>query len=147
MSGKLSVRLKEFERKPVEHIIYWISIWCFLVIGIVWIIAWSYAYRTGHSEIFDCGIKRVLGIPCPGCGGTRAVLSLFHGEIFRAVYYNAFVVFGAVWYLLFFFSQTLQRLSGGRVKGMQFHAAYMYVAVAVLMIQYVLKLLITGYVV
>ena len=140
MPGKLSAKLKAFERNPIEHILYWISIWCICVIGLLCLLAWGFAYRTGHSEIFSCEIKRTLGIPCPGCGGTRAILSLLHGKMFRAIYYNAFVVYGAVWYLLFFFSQTLQRFSSGRVKGMRFHAAYLYVAVIILFVQYILKL-------
>ena len=32
-----------------------------------------------------CPMAGVLGIPCPGCGLTRATLALFHGDIRRAL--------------------------------------------------------------
>ena len=28
-----------------------------------------------------CPMKRFLGVPCPGCGSTRAVIRLVHGDI------------------------------------------------------------------
>ena len=35
-----------------------------------------------------CPFKTITGIPCPGCGGIRAVQSLFKGEIWIALYTN-----------------------------------------------------------
>ena len=35
---------------------------------------------------------RVTGFRCVGCGGTRAIESLLHGQIGQAVYYNPLVV-------------------------------------------------------
>ncbi|MCH5267793.1 MAG: DUF2752 domain-containing protein [Lachnospiraceae bacterium] len=147
MPEKISARLEEFGKKPTEHVLYWTSIWCILAAGMAWLIAWGLAYGTGHPEFMDCRMKQILGIPCPGCGGTRAILSLLHGKIFRAVYYNAFAVYSAVWYLLFFFTQTAQRISGGKLRGMRFRESFMYVAVFILFVQYLLKLFVVDYVV
>ena len=33
---------------------------------------------------------------CPGCGGTRALFSLFKGHIIKSICYNPAVVFGAI---------------------------------------------------
>lgn len=35
-----------------------------------------------------CPFKALTGIPCPGCGGTRAVQHIFRGEILEALYMN-----------------------------------------------------------
>lgn len=35
-----------------------------------------------------CIYKRLLGIPCPGCGMTRAYYGLFHGDIHAAFFYH-----------------------------------------------------------
>ena len=35
-----------------------------------------------------CLFKSVFSIACPTCGMTRAMLSLLHGDIMRAIYYN-----------------------------------------------------------
>lgn len=39
----------------------------------------------------DCMFKSVLHIYCPGCGGTRAILSFFKLRIIDAFFYNPFV--------------------------------------------------------
>lgn len=35
-----------------------------------------------------CPFKAITGIPCPGCGGIRAVQFLLKGEILHALYTN-----------------------------------------------------------
>lgn len=94
-------RLRAFGCKQTEHILYWISIWCVLGVGLVYIAAFYIAHVTGNDRLLQCKMKLYFGIPCPGCGGTRAIWSLLHGRVLQAVYYNAFAVYGAVWYLLF----------------------------------------------
>jgi hypothetical protein len=48
-----------------------------------------------------CLLKRLTGIDCPGCGGTRAVYSLLHGDVVGAVDHNilALVVVPVLLYL------------------------------------------------
>jgi len=36
----------------------------------------------------SCWYKRLTGVGCPGCGLTRCVICLFHGEYFRAWQFN-----------------------------------------------------------
>jgi hypothetical protein len=35
-----------------------------------------------------CHLKRVLHIPCPGCGLTRSFISMGHFDLFAAAHYN-----------------------------------------------------------
>ena len=35
-----------------------------------------------------CYFKTTFGIPCPGCGLTRSLVSLFYGDIYSAFYYH-----------------------------------------------------------
>lgn len=44
------------------------------------------------SEFGWCPFARVIGEPCPLCGGTRAVASLIRGDLANALRYNASVV-------------------------------------------------------
>lgn len=141
-------RLRAFGCKQTEHILYWISIWCVLGVGLVYIAAFYIAHVTGNDRLLQCKMKLYFGIPCPGCGGTRAIWSLLHGRVLQAVYYNAFAVYGAVWYLLFFFSQTVQRVAARfdrQINGMKFRDAALYIAIVVLIVQYLLKLFVPGY--
>ena len=38
-----------------------------------------------------CPIAILLGVPCPGCGMTRAVIAVLHGQFIQAASYNAAV--------------------------------------------------------
>ncbi|HIZ16758.1 MAG TPA: DUF2752 domain-containing protein, partial [Firmicutes bacterium] len=40
-----------------------------------------------------CLIKSTIGVPCPGCGMTRATLELLSGNISAALHYHPLVVF------------------------------------------------------
>jgi len=39
-------------------------------------------------DIYRCPFKAITGIPCPGCGFTRACFSLCKGDIAGAFYYH-----------------------------------------------------------
>jgi hypothetical protein len=51
-----------------------------------------------YSPVF-CPVKTLLGIPSPGCGMTRAFLSMIRGEIGNAFHFNPFSFF-LLFYLL-----------------------------------------------
>lgn len=39
---------------------------------------------------WPCPMRHGLGIPCPGCGMTRAALAMLHGDWSKMLQYNAF---------------------------------------------------------
>ena len=54
-----------------------------------------YAYSSQISEWVTalspgCVFRRLTGIKCPGCGGTRAFKELLHGHIIEALRYNMY---------------------------------------------------------
>jgi len=58
-----------------------------------------------------CAFHFVTGFPCPGCGLTRAFISMFHGEFSRAIAFNALAPVLFVLMLLYFY-RALLRFSG-----------------------------------
>ncbi|MBQ9887502.1 MAG: DUF2752 domain-containing protein [Lachnospiraceae bacterium] len=52
-----------------------------IMIGVILAVVLFYA-------LFGCPIKRVTGLSCPGCGMTRAWLSLLHGSVHEAFHYH-----------------------------------------------------------
>lgn len=69
--------------------------------------------RVGHLLPFFCPFKAITGIPCPGCGMTRAVLSVARGDFDAAYHDNPFV------FLLLFIVviSVMPELWRGRVFG------------------------------
>jgi len=64
-----------------------------------WLFIW---YISGTS----CWIRSVFGIPCPGCGSTRAVAAIiFHGDLKEAMRLNPliFITAGLIIFAIFVF--------------------------------------------
>lgn len=58
------------------------------LLGIVWLIL----NRFYHFDILLCPTKRLLGIPCPGCGMTRSANLLVCGDIWGALVMNPNII-------------------------------------------------------
>ena len=86
-----------------------------------------------------CYVLSCTGWYCPGCGGTRAVIALFTGHPLWSLYYHPIVLYAAAVFAVFMVTQTLQRLTGGRVRGMRYHDAYLYIAAAILLANWIVK--------
>lgn len=60
--------------------------------AIAWIV---YAFDPSASHFFPrCMFHQLTGLQCPGCGGTRALHALLHGDLRTALRYNALFVAG-----------------------------------------------------
>ncbi len=46
---------------------------------------------------FECPVRAALGVPCPGCGMTRATHLLFHGELRAALQMHPLVLVLGPW--------------------------------------------------
>jgi hypothetical protein len=44
----------------------------------------------------ECGFRKVAGIPCVGCGGTRSMRALSEGKLTEATRFNPAVVMGVL---------------------------------------------------
>lgn len=53
-----------------------------------------------------CVLKNVTGLPCPGCGLTRAYLSLFHGDISKAFRYHPLFLLPAILLILLIYNKV-----------------------------------------
>lgn len=86
-----------------------------------------------------CIFGSVLGIYCPGCGGTRAVISFLRGEFLESLWYHPFVLYVAVIYSGFMITHTLEYIHFPWIKGMKFREGYLYGALVIIVINFILK--------
>jgi len=54
-----------------------------------------------------CPSVIVTGLPCPGCGMTRAVIAIFTGRFEAAMHYNPVAILWLLWALYFVISRYI----------------------------------------
>ena len=87
-----------------------------------------------------CALHALTGLYCPGCGGTRAVLAFLRGDLLRSLFYHPIVPYTAVVCGWFMASQTIERVSRGRIRiGMHVRELYLWLALLIIAINFLLK--------
>lgn len=101
----------------------------------------GYVYLRLILPIYSppCAIYTLTGIYCPGCGGTRATEALLHGHVLHSLWYHPLVLYTAVMFVGFMGTQTLARLHVGRIKGWKFHNWYLWVALGIIIVNWIMK--------
>lgn len=123
--------------RSLEDLLY-LTGWIFLLTGSIGIFLYLYVIVPGLQG-YTCVIYRLFGIYCPGCGGTRAVKALLTGHPLLATWYHPLVTYTVVIFGGFMLTQTFARLHIGRIRGWKFHEWHLYVAVAILIGNFILK--------
>ncbi|MDE6887627.1 MAG: DUF2752 domain-containing protein [Eubacterium sp.] len=87
-----------------------------------------------------CLFHRISGYYCPGCGGTRALLALLHGQLLRSAWYHPFVPYAAFIFLYFMITQAAERLSSKRLRiGMRYQNRFVWIGVALIIGNFICK--------
>jgi hypothetical protein len=132
MKGKMN------KSKSLEDRLYWIGVWLFLLSAVSFAV-YYYLQSTGRITFF-CFWDRFFHIYCPGCGGTRAIEALVHGDILMSLWYHPLVIYATVIFVIFMGSQTFARVTRFRyTKGIRFHNWFLYVALGILVLQFLEK--------
>ena len=93
-----------------------------------------------YGGLFECTFRKMSGLPCPGCGGTRAFFHFFRGEFWESIRLNPAVVCGVAEYFHFMALSFYKKHRGkGREKEIPIQI-YLYIMLAVLLIQWIVKL-------
>lgn len=124
------------KRKSLEDELYIIGLIA-LVLGVIGAFLFLKFVLPNMPER-PCIIYTYLGVYCPGCGGTRALIHLLHGRLLKSAWYHPLVMYGVVLYVMFMISQTMYRLHIIK-KGMKFREWYLYGALVVLGLNFILK--------
>lgn len=125
----------------VDTVFYHIGkiIWFPVLAAGIWFAQAGYA---GYGELFACSVYKLIGIPCPGCGGTRAIYYLFLGKISTSFTYHPAVIFAVMAYLHFMLLYFCRKHICKVTKDKEIHLEYyIYAAVSVILIQWIFKLI------
>ena len=83
--------------------------------------------------LLPCVVNQLFGLYCPGCGGTR-------GDFLASLRYHPLVFYVGTLGSWFLISQSIERLSGHRLKiGMKYRDAYLWIALILLVLNFLLK--------
>lgn len=92
-----------------------------------------------------CLFHFVTGLPCPGCGGTRAFVSLLKGDLIHSFLYHPVVPFCFLLYVIFMMTQTMERIlrrkTNLRFHALSFRLEYVYLAVILILVQWIAKII------
>lgn len=86
-----------------------------------------------------CFFSEVLGIYCPGCGGSRAFRALVQGRFLLALWFHPVVPYGVLMAGGFMLTQGLHRIGFRHIRGWRFHNWYLYMAIALIGFNFVIK--------
>lgn len=87
----------------------------------------------------QCALYTLTGLYCPGCGGTRAIVSLIHLHPLESFIYHPLVLYTAVVMGAFVISFTASTVSRGRVGYLKLRPIYLYIALAIIAVNWVVK--------
>ena len=93
-----------------------------------------------HISLPPCVLHEYFDLYCPGCGGTRACISLLHGHILQSLWYHPLVPYSAAIYGTFMLSHAAARLTRFRYfHGLRFRNWYLYTAIGIVGVNWILK--------
>lgn len=128
------------KKTRVERTLYQIGL-CLPCIGIpLWWIALRLMPGIRKLFLIPCQFHALTGLYCPGCGGTRAVLCLLHGNLAAAFFYHPVVPYFFAIYLWFMASHTADLLFFHRRKiGMRYQNGYLWGALFLVILNLAVK--------
>ena len=125
--------------KKEEKTLYWICVSVLFMAVLLMLITGMLGIRLADL-MPGCLFLQLTGYYCPGCGGTRAVMSLFQGDFLHSLLYHPVVLYTAIvvgWYVL---SHTIELVSKEKYAiGMRYRDCYLYLAVAVVLVNWIIK--------
>ncbi len=144
--------MKSFYEHTTNRVFYFIGLALFLPAAVLCVLQNSGQFVLTES-LYPCFFRRLSGLYCPGCGGTRAVQALFEGHLLLSFFYHPFVPYCAVLYVVFMTSHTLELIFSSRdfhhtkksphkrpfVRGLEFKIRYVYIGILLIFLQWMLK--------
>lgn len=140
-TAKVKKPLLAAEPSPEDAVLYPFGlVFLALLLGLFFLLRFRPDLEMKLRWPWPCPFLALTGKPCPGCGGTRALRAFCQGQIAESFRQNAAVPCTVLLGTAYLLSQTLGRLSRGRLKMLTFRDIYLYVMLGVILLQWAAKL-------
>ena len=96
-------------------------------------------YHLNMPTISGCWIWKNWHIYCPGCGGTRSLISLLQGDLLGAFYYHPALPISVFVLGIYMVSQTIWRLRKKQGWVLHYHHSWAPCMVLILLINCVIR--------
>ena len=119
------MRFDEIVNKRLTALLIWLSI----ALGATYL----FIFEPGKTGFFPaCPFRTLTGFTCPGCGSTRGLHRLLHGDIVSALEFNPLMVLSLPFLLYALMRYTTAAVSGRPLQRHNLDAKYIWMLFAVI---------------
>lgn len=105
-------------------------VWATLAIGATYL----FLFEPGKTGFFPiCPFRAITGFTCPGCGSTRGLHRLLHGDVVAAFELNPLLILSLPFLVYALLRYTNAALRDQPLKGNQLNAKYIWLLFGVIM--------------
>ena len=137
----ISIKFQSGRKYRADEIFYHVGkvIWLPFCMAGIW---FSHGGYERFGEQMTCSIREICGLPCPGCGITRAFYYLFRGNLLKSFQLNPTVIYGVWAYIHFMACYFYRSHVSGVIHEKEIRIPfYAYSAIGVLLIQWAVKII------
>jgi hypothetical protein len=99
-----------------------------------------FIFEPGKSGLFPiCPFRAFTGFACPGCGSTRGMHALMHGDVVAAFKFNPLLFLSLPFLLYALVRFTNAAFHGRQVKGNQLDAKYIWTIFVVVLFFWIFR--------
>lgn len=104
-------------------------VWLTLAVGATYL----FIFEPGKTGFFPaCPFRTLTGFTCPGCGSTRGLHRLLHGDVVAAFEFNPLMVVSLPFLLYALVRYTTAAVTGRPLKANRLNAKYIWVLFVVI---------------
>ena len=105
-------------------------VWTTLAVGALYL----FLFEPGKSGFFpSCPFRALTGFACPGCGSTRGLHCLLHGQLAAAFEFNPLLILSLPFFLFALFRYTNAALRGRPLSWPRPDVRYNWALVAIIL--------------
>jgi hypothetical protein len=105
-------------------------IWLSLAVGATYL----FIFEPGKTGFFPaCPFRTITGFTCPGCGSTRGLHRLLHGDVVGAFQFNPLMVVALPFLLYALVRYTTAAVTGRPLNVNRLNAKYIWMLLVVIM--------------